>query len=853
MKLLRKIALVLLAAISVTGIVACDNNEKPNVPDDPTETPGGPSDPSDPSKPNDPSEPEKPVESTPATGAFSYVSSSYEERTEILGVLEKYAVDNNLTGITLYENGGYVMHADNIVKGTENYIPGYGFGIIEEGSINADLPGETNPNWKRYYHDYEPENPNVINYMDDDGSVVGNLIGYVSGAFWNTRMNETKDGYEWYNMLAKTKPIAVNADSTGQATKYKFALKTGKDGIKYSTLTSNSVLKKYNGMDVQAEDYLNGFKVLWNQSYGLERGADQLSGTGAIKGAQEYYNGTKNGYNDSAWDKVAIDIKQENGDYYMYVEFIVPTSSFYAMYYLASQLYAPIPSSFISELETVSNTSFPAAYGKLTDNGLTPVDTFLSTGPYVLEAWNSQEIVMKKNAFYNEEGRYNIAGLYFDILEAAKNDTNAAFKEFLANKLSGVGIPKDYLAEYKSDRRTTTTIGSTTTKFNLNTCTAEEWEYLFGEHGTIKQNTKEEYYEVEPIMSNENFVKGLSYALNRVSYAETMGVTPSVNFFGSSYMSDPENGIIYNNTQAHKDAIADLIAGTDGYGYSEELAIQSFKAAADALIADGTYKVGDTITIDIVWQSQANVDNTGKQVENFWLTAWNKANTGLTLKFNDIVPSNWQDAYTVYMQAGKFDIGYGGIEGNPLNPLNFMYTLKSDNESGFTLNWGPNTNELSKDIEYDGHYWSFDGLWKAADSGGYFENGINVPSYTASVNTNSVVINKDGSASVTIDISMISGIENVDVTFDKTVIFGYADAEGNNYMEEEVTSVLSEDKKQVVVTLSKELVDKYNACQYPLAYDPNGEITCVGIDVYFNTTVFGVSSNNLISVYVSLK
>ena len=46
--------------------------------------------------------------------AYNYVASSYKEKLDILGKLEKYAVDNHLTGITLFENGGYVMYSDRI-------------------------------------------------------------------------------------------------------------------------------------------------------------------------------------------------------------------------------------------------------------------------------------------------------------------------------------------------------------------------------------------------------------------------------------------------------------------------------------------------------------------------------------------------------------------------------------------------------------------------------------------------------------------------------------------------------------------------------------------------------------------
>ena len=72
----------------------------------------------------------------------------------------------------------------------------------------------------------------------------------------------------------------------------------------------------------------------------------------------------------------------------------------------------------------------------------------------------------------------------------------------------------------------------------------------------------------------------------------------------------------------------------------------------------------------------------------------------LTLEVVDYVPAVWTDAYYKKMMLGQYDIGFGGVSGNTLNPLNFFEVLKSDNSSGFTLNWGPNTNEPSQEQGY---------------------------------------------------------------------------------------------------------------------------------------------------------
>ena len=72
-----------------------------------------------------------------ANGAYNFVAMDYEEKLDILGKLEKYAVEQHLTGITLFQNGGYMMYNDRVVKPTNNYITGYGFGTKEFERLNC--------------------------------------------------------------------------------------------------------------------------------------------------------------------------------------------------------------------------------------------------------------------------------------------------------------------------------------------------------------------------------------------------------------------------------------------------------------------------------------------------------------------------------------------------------------------------------------------------------------------------------------------------------------------------------------------------------------------------------------------
>ena len=450
----------------------------------------------------------------------------------------------------------------------------------------------------------------------------------------------------------------------------------------------------------------------------------------------------------------------------------------------------------------------------------------------MIESWQfGKEIVFKKNDLYNDGGRYQIPGVYMAVMPAAKTDPEAGLKEFLAGHLDAVSIPSTKLDEYKNDPRATTTLDDSTFKLNLNTCTQEEWEALFGENGTITKTPKENYWDVKPIMSNDNFLRGLNYSINRQEFAKIQGRTPTANYFGSSYLSDPENGVAYNSTQAHKDAAAAILENTDGYGYSLPLAQQYFKAACEELIAAGTYKEGDEVHIEIAWMYASDIEEMHVYIAKYIQDAFNTCGGGLTIVVDSFVGAQWSDVYYNKMMIGQFDIGFGSISGNTLNPLNFLEVLRSDNSSGFTLNWGVDTSIVSESLNYDGRNWSFNDLWAAADQGTLMDSNGDL--YGATLN--SITDNADGTRTVKINVGL-ANLDGVSADVAEIVIFGYNDtAAGSDYTEEAVEFTIENGIATVV--LSAELVAKYDV------------FTAVrGYDVYFDVTAGGSVSQNYISL-----
>lgn len=722
-----------------------------------------------------------------AVGPYNYVASSYEEKLQILGKLEKYAVDKHLTGITLFQNGGYVAYSSRVKLPTTKYITGYGLGVLSEGSITTPLTTkeESNPEWQMYYHGFGgTANKQKFNYLDDTGSESADLYGYVSSGYYSTKMNSTKDGYEWYPVLAKTNPVtgdfrpqALNKnEATGLATQYKVYLRTGKDGLKYNTLGKYKE-KGYAGRDVQLEDYVTPYRLLLNQKIGLARSADMISDSSnsTLKGAKAYYSQTKDNSNiketADIFDKL-VGIKTNKEENSITFTFNTPVNQFSAMTNLSGSLYSPIPADFIYEIGKGSKGwtekdayyyGMKKTYGTVnSDNGSKPVDNLLSVAPYVLEGSDNTYNVYKRNPLWYEfsssdesiKNRYSIEGIKLVYLQGASSDKNAAFLAYENGGLDACAIPKDFIAKYQNKEGTTKTEGDSTFKLNLNTCTQEEWEAIFGTKGTNPNGGQT--WKCKPLMSNDNFINALSFSIDRETFASTRGNIASQSYFAPAYLWEPEKGKSYDETDEHKAAIANYSPET--VGYNEELAVQLFdKAIAEEVRAD-KYDWNSKETIKINWMNTTDRDDFGNEIVQYFNNAFKKTNAyknGFRLEF--LQEDGTQDYQQVYnkMKAGTFDIGFGSISGMQTDPLGFLEVMKSNNSTGFTLNYGCDTSIVDESdnnyILFDGKKWSFDSLWTAANKGAI----VGGTSTKGKVIEKPVVLKQKGNASIDAEVNSV--------------------------------------------------------------------------------------------------
>ena len=712
---------------------------------------------------------------TVATGVQSYATASYTERAKILASLEKYAVDNYLTGITRFSNGGYVCYNSRYVPAPREYISGYGWGTRREGVLTKAIEHPADGCDPRHYQIGMSSLPQHANAMNSSGSDVSDFDAYISCAFYGNRLNSTKDGYEWIPVLAKEdcpRPIAIgDNEQPNDATlnrRWRIYVRTGNDAPKYATGSDKTNLKKFNGQEVKLEDYLTRLKFRLTQYNSQYRGAELTTGVSGFTGAANYYNHTSKQTGDALWDdnlwnKYRTETKNlftgedEKGEY---IEFnlLYPCTQFYARYYLSSNLYAPLPKEF---LQIVGTT-----YGQNNDQkGLNPKDTTLSVGPYYIKDWKtSDHIFLSKNNGYHEKVDTFSDGSTRDIYQISGFDRtvvssqNSILQErFLGGQIDSYSPDKDALDKGTFGSGGTATASGTgkdgrkwqsyktkadsNFKININATTEEQWNSYFGTKGSVyPHDSSFKASDYCPFyLSNKDFLDFLSFGLDRKSICESRGRTPTQEYLSDNYLIDPENSVSYNSTDAHKAVLADRYNET--YGYNADAAKASLKKVRDNVIIPnkkklkakydtgtaGTNKNPYLITLDRQWRNSGDEKSYGGDVFESWTTLANslfqQAYNG-SYEFQVVQHDGGSDYNAVYKKRkqGEFQLGFGAITGNALDPLSFREVLKSDNSSSFTLNWGPDTSKVSDSIVYDGKKWSYDGLWKAGTTVAALDN-----------------------------------------------------------------------------------------------------------------------------------
>lgn len=795
-----------------------------------------------------------------ANGVYNYAAASYDEKAKMIGAEEGYILDNFLGGIPLYDSGGSVLYSSRLSGLLAKYIPNYGFGV-GRATINSPMSATAEPTaaYQTYYHGFETADPATYNAMNAKDSVSSDVNGMFTMSYYEQKPNAAGDNYVWYPALASAMPVALNADPTTKlATKWRVKVHANEDGYVYNTLSTKSALSAFAGTKIQLADYITPYKLCldnaWNRATDLADPSTGFAGVSAYSSAK-----TKD------WSVVGIQANdtEKSIDF----EFNTPKNSFYAMYYVSSGMYSPIPSTFIDALDTFKTGTQTGAslLGIYNDtgtgaSGLTGVDSVLSVGVYMPEAVEAgTQIVFKKNPKCCVSSDYHFDGYKEWIWTAAASTYGYAYDQYKTyGNIDAVGIPSTKLAAESGNPERRQTLGDTVWKLQVNSCTQDLWNKLFGDNGTIDQGT-DNGYACKPIMSNKNFLNGLYYAVNRTELATYLGRNGSQAFFSDAYDYDPEQGLSYRSSDAGKAVLAERSPNTLGYDATQ--AQKLFQIAVEQEQAKGNYKGGTAadpvvITLNNWYQSQGDIDNEGGKEAAYFTTAFNAAcldKYGVKLEINNQAPTVWSDVYYKHLMVGQYDLGFGSISGNTLDPLSFCNTCCSDNRSGFTLCWGQDTSVCEYDEEtgigaimYDGKAWSFDALYEAGNTGTVAKDGESTPAVSFYVDSEgysdgSVVVQVPALGTGTADVSVrLSYYADPKVIVKVVKIAWYNPATKAEVLFFDPTTASSDDDNGTITCTGT--IDLTQAKALGSAVIPGYDVSYGYFSIYYSLEIAGIAS-----------
>lgn len=696
-------------------------------------------------------------------GIQNYQGATSTEKAEMLGALEGYGMKKHLCGIPMFDDGGYVEISSRLTLPTKSYITNYGFGT-NNGTIDPDgimydkTIDEAKDDWKPYFHSYTTSaDSGTVNYWNASGQDVADHYSLIEAQLFDVTMNDAKTGYKWRGVLSdEDRPIPCEVDSnyafkndvSGGYTagalysSWRIPVRTG---LTYSTLST--VYAGYNGRTINLEDYLTPVKAMCGLYGGakLKRGTDIGSTSSGFAGVNSFSPANPSNAPaayDWATSGVGYQIDADNNS--IIVTYATPKTQFNAMYDVSDPLFSPVPESFISDLGGGGETaaSFKTGIGLYGQVGAQSDKeqagcNVLSTGMYDISYWEKdKEMVFKKNPNFYYQSEINFPGMT-EVVIIGTDSTTTAYEDYLANQLDYVTIPNSYVSAHKSDANSLHTPGSTTNKINVNSCTSDEWNYYFGADGTIYPHTATSAWDVKPIMSDDDFLDGVYFSIDREALAEKTGHNSSLGYLSDAYMVDPESGVSYRDTDAGKAALSEYTA-VNAYGHSDSMAQQLFYKAMSRAVANEEYEPGSiaeptTITLTYWFRVEATIKSIGDDIKSDIEDNFNSACPGFKLVIDEeTAGSSYVDCYTK-MQDGDYDFGDGAISGSALDPLSFMSTLSTDSLSqGFCLNWGERTDEVSTydPVIYDGKSWAYDALYTAANGTAVVSDGLNVPVFT---------------------------------------------------------------------------------------------------------------------------
>lgn len=299
-------------------------------------------------------------------------------------------------------------------------------------------------------------------------------------------------------------------------------------------------------------------------------------------------------------------------------------------------------------------------------------DTYMSYGAYKITEYIKDKLVvlkMNENWYGWTDGRHEHYGNYETIRYDIIPEYETAFQMFLKGELDRIGVStgkdeyvvSDYL--YRAPNIYT---------YNLNFHCDRENLRNFETPGINKT-----------MVSYKDFRQAIALGINKTNFQKALGPLRKAGnaLLNDIYITDPDTGQSYRDSEYGKQVLIDVYGGTDvdaGYdpAKAKELAVKAYEEAK----ANGDYKDGDVITLLYPTASETEfVKLLMSTIENSVLEILKDTPLEGKFKVSPLITDEWSKK----MQTGEAQINSSGGGGGALSPYSLMqFNISPDKTYG---------------------------------------------------------------------------------------------------------------------------------------------------------------------------
>jgi oligopeptide transport system substrate-binding protein len=382
----------------------------------------------------------------------------------------------------------------------------------------------------------------------------------------------------------------------------------------------------------------------------------------------------------ATWDQVGF---FKTGDYEITVILYNPLSEFFFKYY--AENFGLVNEEKYEAGKTQTGDMIKTDYA-------TSVDTYMSYGPYKLVSYQADKefrLTRNENWYGWTDGKHD--GLYqtTDIVGSIITDTTTQELLFLQGQLDALTLTADNLSNYQGSDYMVYLTTATLYYLNIN----NDLEALTEQQSDGVNMT---------ILTNAEFRKGISLAINRSEYVAQMGYgAPLYGYFNNSFLADVDSGEVYRSSEAGENVLKTFYGVSDVSeitGYDLAAARECLVAGYEQAVADGLVK--ETDRFEFAFPTWDQETSSVRQV-TFMQNALDAATEGTVLEGRITVKMVVSENYYSMLDSGEYGICISGWIGDEYNPYVLMQDfVTGDNAAQSLLGFDPYTETL--DIELSG-------------------------------------------------------------------------------------------------------------------------------------------------------